>query len=59
MPDSTKRIDELSAERSQLYLERNSVSYLECAVSLMLTHMSRERVSEILRAEARMVEELD
>lgn len=59
MPGSTKRIDELSAERTQLFLERNSVSYLECSVSLMLTHMSRKRVAEILRAEARMIEELD
>ena len=56
---STKRIDEMSRDATARYLERNSITYLECAVSLMLTHMSRERVSEILRAEAKMIEELD
>lgn len=54
-----RRIDELSAERSQLYLERNSITYLECAVSLMLTHCSKARVIEILKQQAKIISEFD
>ena len=54
-----RRIDELSAERSQLYLERSSITFLECAINLLLTHCSKARVIEILKRQARIVAELD
>lgn len=41
------------------YLERSSIAFLECAISLMLSHMDKERVIEILKEEARMIEEFD
>lgn len=57
--DETRKIDAMSQAAVDSYLHRSSVTYLECCISLMLTHMDRKEVVEILRAEAKMVEEFD
>ncbi|PWJ81503.1 hypothetical protein C7441_11035 [Pseudaminobacter salicylatoxidans] len=56
--DEVEKIDAISQSAVDSYLHRSSVTYLECCISLMLTHMSREQVVEILRSEANMLEEL-
>lgn len=57
--DETSKIGAMSQAAVDSYLHRSSVTYLECCISLMLTHMDRAAVVEILRAEAQMIEELD
>lgn len=54
-----KRLDEMAEEATAEWLCRSSISYVECAISLALTHMSKEAVIEVLRAETKMLEELD
>lgn len=54
-----KRLDEMAEEATAEWLCRSSITYLECAISLMLTHMSKEAVAEVLRAETKMLEEID
>lgn len=39
------------------FLRRSSITYLECAISLMLTDMSRAEVIAILKQEADDLEE--
>jgi hypothetical protein len=39
------------------FLRRSSITYLECAIAVMLTHMSREEVIAILDQEADDLEE--
>ena len=58
MPDDKKRIDGLSEEKTKEFLRRSSLTYLECSISLMLTHLSREEVASILEQEARIVRDL-
>lgn len=58
MPDRERRIDRLSREQTEAFLRRSSITYLECCVSLMLTHLTREEVAAILEQEARMVRDL-
>ncbi|WP_315927064.1 hypothetical protein [Mesorhizobium sp. SP-1A] len=54
-----RRLENHSQERTKEYLRRASVTYLECCVSLMLTHLPREEVVEILEQEAHLVREFD
>jgi len=58
MPNRQRKIDRLSQEQTNEFLRRSSITYLECCVSLMLTHLSREEVAAILEQEAHMVREL-
>ncbi len=58
MSNRERKIDRLSREQTNEYLRRSSITYLECCVSLMLTHLSREEVATILEQEADMVREL-
>jgi hypothetical protein len=58
MPNRQRKIDRLSQEQTNEFLRRSSITYLECCVSLMLTHLSREEVAAILEQEANMVREL-
>jgi hypothetical protein len=53
------RLEEMAEAAAADWLRRSSISFLECAIHLMLTHMSKEEVVEALRTEASMVEELD
>lgn len=48
----------LSRQQVEEYLRRSSITYLECCVSLMLTHMSNEETAAVLEAEAAMIREL-
>jgi hypothetical protein len=54
-----KRLDEMAEEATAEWLCRSSITYLECAISLMLTHMSKDAVIEVMRAEVKMLEEVD
>lgn len=56
---SQKRLDEMAEEAAAEWLCRSSISFLECAIHLMLTHMTKEAVIEVLKAETKMLEELD
>lgn len=56
---SQKRLDEMAEEATAFWLARSSITFLECAINLMLTHMTKEAVIEVLRAETKMLEELD
>lgn len=54
-----KRMDEMAEEATAEWLCRSSITYLECAISLALTHMTKEAVIEVMRAEIQMLEDLD
>ena len=56
---SDKRLEEMAEDATAEWLCRSSITYLECAISLMLTHLSKEAVIEVLRAELKMLEDLD
>ncbi len=58
MPDQEKRMNNNSGEQTNDFLRRSSITYLECAISLMLSHMSREEVASILEQESKIVREL-
>jgi len=58
MPES-KRIDEMAEQATQRFLERSSLAFLECAVNLLLTHCSKARTIELLKAQIRMIREFD
>jgi hypothetical protein len=53
-----ERIEKLAQAETEAYLLRSSLTYLECCVSLMLTHLSREKVAEILIEEAKILRQL-
>lgn len=57
MPD--RRLSDSAEAATQDYLRRSSLTYLECAMNLMLTHMSKHEVAEVLRVQARIVEDFD
>lgn len=54
-----KRLEQMAEEATAEWLCRPSITYLECAISLMLTHMTKEAVLEVMRAETKMLEEID
>jgi hypothetical protein len=56
---SVKDIDRLAAEETAAFLRRASITYLECCVSLMMTHMGRDEIAAILEQEADMLRKLD
>lgn len=58
MTKRESKIDRLSRQQTREFLRRSSITYLECCVSLMLTHLTREEVAAILEREAEMVREL-
>lgn len=51
--------DRIAEQATDAYLRRSSITFLECAINLMMTHMNRDEVSSILRAEADMLDDLD
>lgn len=60
MPDpNLSRLNAMSADRQEDWKRRNATTYLECAISLMLTSMSREHVAHVLEMEAHMIREFD
>lgn len=50
-------IETLSEEATAEYLRRSSITFLECAISLMATHMTMAEVAAVLRQEADQLEE--
>jgi hypothetical protein len=52
-------IDQMAERETAAYLRRASITYLECCVSLMMTHLQREEVASILEQEADMLRRLD
>jgi hypothetical protein len=54
-----KDIDDIAARETAAFLRRASITYLECCVSLMMTHLQREEVATILEREAQMIRDLD
>ncbi|TIT88804.1 MAG: hypothetical protein E5W55_25795 [Mesorhizobium sp.] len=55
----TKDIEQMAAAETAAFLRRASITYLECCVSLMMTHLPREEVAAILEQEADMLRNLD
>ncbi|TPL12384.1 hypothetical protein FJ938_00475 [Mesorhizobium sp. B2-4-14] len=56
---SARDIDQIAASETAAYLRRASITYLECCISLMMTHLQREEVASILEREADMLRNLD
>jgi hypothetical protein len=56
---TAKDIDQIAERETAAYLRRASITYLECCVSLMMTHLQREEVATILEREADMLRRLD
>ncbi|RUU47945.1 hypothetical protein EOD08_04545 [Mesorhizobium sp. M6A.T.Ca.TU.002.02.2.1] len=56
---SAKDIEQIAARETAAFLRRASITYLECCVSLMMTHLEREEVVTILEKEADMLRRLD
>ncbi|RWE76194.1 MAG: hypothetical protein EOS42_11860 [Mesorhizobium sp.] len=54
-----KDIEQMAAAETAAFLRRASITYLECCVSLMMTHLQREEVASILEQEADMLRRLD
>ena len=57
MAESTRRIEEQAEAAAADSLRRQSITYLECAISLMLTHMNVKEVVAILDQEANDLED--
>ncbi|KAA3452366.1 hypothetical protein C7I87_02790 [Mesorhizobium sp. SARCC-RB16n] len=56
---SSADIDKMAERETAAYLRRASITYLECCISLMMTHLQREEVVTILEQEADMLRRLD
>ena len=54
-----KKMKPTATRETDAFLKRSSITYLECCISLMLTHLAREDVAAILEQEANMIRELD
>jgi predicted HTH domain antitoxin len=55
--NEVKRAKQMAAEATEAYLLRSSISFLECAIHLMATHISVDEIAEILEEEARQLRE--
>lgn len=58
MPNRGRKVERLSQDQTAEFLRRSSLTYLECCISLMLTHLTREEVAAILEQEAEIVRDL-
>jgi hypothetical protein len=56
---STQDIEQMAERETAAFLRRASITYLECCVSLMMTHLEPEEVAAILEKEADMLRRLD
>jgi hypothetical protein len=52
-----ERIDQLAESATADFLRRSSLTYLECCIAVMLTHLGREEVAAILEREAKDLRE--
>lgn len=51
--DLNRKADDATAD----YLRRSSIAFLECAINLMMSHMTPQHVAHILREEADIIED--
>lgn len=58
MPKGHNRIERLSDEQKRDFLRRSSITYLECCIGLVLTHLTSEETAEILERQALLLREL-
>ncbi|TJX75550.1 MAG: hypothetical protein E5W21_04555 [Mesorhizobium sp.] len=56
--EAAREIDVIATLATAAYLKRASVTYLECCISLMLTHLKTEEVAVILEEQAEMLRRL-
>ncbi len=52
-------LDALAAKATEQYLERTSIRFLECAIHLMMTHLSVSRAIELLQAQIDILKEYE
>lgn len=52
-----ERIDRLAESATADFLRRSSLTYLECCIAVMLTHLGHEEVAAILEREAKDLRE--
>ena len=57
--EDADHLDRLAEQETAHFLRRSSLTYLECCVSLMLTHMAKEDVAALLEREAELLREFD
>jgi hypothetical protein len=53
-----ERIDQMAESATADFLRRSSLTYLECCIAVMLTHLGHEEVAAILEREAKDLREL-
>ena len=54
---SARRVEEMNEREVGEFLRRSSVSHLECAINLMMTHMSAPDAISVLEAEIDLLRE--
>jgi hypothetical protein len=59
MSKESRAVDDEADAAVAFWLARSSITFLECALHLMLTHMTKADVIEVVQAELQMLEELD
>jgi hypothetical protein len=52
-----RQIEAAANDATAEFLRRSSLTYLECCIAVMLTHLDREEVAAILEREARDLRE--
>jgi hypothetical protein len=52
-----RQIEEAADNATAEFLRRSSLTYLECCIAVMLTHLDREEVATILEREAKDLRE--
>jgi hypothetical protein len=56
--EALDQLSQISASQVDDFLKRSSITFLECAINLMATHMSKEEIAATLEEEARLVKEM-
>lgn len=59
MSKESRSVDDEADAAVAFWLARSSITFLECAIHLLMTHMAKADVIEVLRAELKMLEEID
>lgn len=54
-----RKLERMATRETEDFLRRASITYLECCISLMMTHLPREDVATILEREADMLRQLE
>lgn len=54
-----KHLNEMAEKAVDDWKLRSSITFLECAINLMMTHMSKKAVIKVMRAEIKMLKDLD